>query len=312
MNNVVVLTTGIDCLKTMLWNLSPEVLKNNTFHIVNDDRNFPIMLEIKLLVKDVEGLKYKLYSGKEVFATCSKRVKIPGWLTLWKRGVKVLLPIYFEKFVEYLYLDDDVVLFKDPTPLFDYEFCASHKRVLGSFSSRRLFNSYKEHFPKVKESMEEWNKNMMNSGIMIWTNGVRLDYYKECFERCLNSKFLHNIFWKGTSLGDEPFLTMFMKSVDAVFTDGSVLCTNQRAGFTFKRVWEPLPYAYHYDVSDQFLPDFWDFFNWADYEDNKLTSWFENKEEFIIRPAKSKMVIRKDLARVEWQVIKEAQKNLKF
>jgi hypothetical protein len=210
---------------------------------------------------------------------------------------KLILPIAFDKLGKFLYIDDDVVLLKNPAKLIDsYDYCHNRERVFVRFCGNENgteFVAYQSIFSDCKmTSPKDFNLNVINSGVFVYTCRD-LEKYVYYLKRFLENEHIKFRFDNGFTFYDEKFLTYWFRRMGSKFIPQTVsqLCNSD---FSFKKVRTELPFTCHFATCDRVRPDYVDYFSSVENINGEmLVSKYATKKDFINREKVNHFQMRK-------------------
>ena len=281
--HIVVLENKPQDLRAMLHNLPPEMIRFYKFHFIVDTRNYDVEETVERMVK-VYGLNYAMYDGEELVKKYCKTLKLRKWFLRWPKSCKVIIPLEFHKLGKFLYIDDDVMLLKDPEPLYKYSYCSGRDTVFSRINTTKEWEAYCDVFdvPKEFPSLDQvtYNHNQLNSGVFMYTCKHKEEYEKY-LHKYFNNDFVEQYFLDGKHLMDQKFLSFWFLKRGNVFVP-SRLITTRYGDLKWKKIMNN-PIAFHYPCSDKDLPAYRDYFvNSSNMGDISISN-FETKGEFLKR-----------------------------
>jgi len=169
--------------------------------VVTDDRKTNKLKELQDKALELKPeLKIDWILGTQMIDYCYNLLWPNGssdllkeFFTEYKLVYKLLFPIFFEKFDKYIEMDDDAFIVKDPGFLYD------SNEYLICYDNFNRFPSKDEEFEEFEKicqkqiSLEEFNKRMINPGIMLWQKDVE---FKNLIRDLFESKYFQELYDK--------------------------------------------------------------------------------------------------------------------
>jgi hypothetical protein len=186
---LIVLENDID-----FWTLFLEKYPENCsvdLIVVTDDRTINKLKELQDIAEKIKpSLKIQWILGSQMIADCYKLLWPDGSSALlkeffyeYKLIYKLLFPIYFEHFDKYIEMDDDAFIVTDPGFLYEKnELLICHDNFNRFPSKDEEFEEF-EKICKKQISLADFNKRMINPGIMLWQKDIEFkNFIKDLFE----------------------------------------------------------------------------------------------------------------------------------
>lgn len=280
--DVIILENKPEDFAVFLHCLPDELKIFLRFHLVVDTRNYSVMKDIETMAKNAD-LHCTIYDGKMLLQNIYNEFALDEWFLKYHKSLKLSLSLIFTSLAKYLYMDDDALLLRDPSPLFNYRFCSGRETVFARITNEKKWLEYLRVFPDFKVSRDEYNHRQLNSGTFIYTNSQDgLAQYIEHFCKYFTSPYFRNEFEQGKFILDEEFLSFWFQMNGNTFVDSRYI-TIRNGEFAYKNMISPLPCVYHYAVKDLFTPDYRDYFSKVFIAPDAAISGYASRYDFLER-----------------------------
>lgn len=105
--------------------------------------------------------------------------------------LKLIIPSYFLKqYEKILYLDDDCILWRDPSLLFDKYECAFTRSIECQLHDLELFEQFKNILEIKDLTLEDYNRARVSAAMYVMSK-EKAQFIDECLVRFFNSPYLH-------------------------------------------------------------------------------------------------------------------------
>ena len=204
MKNLIIIQNDMEMLDLLLFKYPKETKKDVLFHFVNDTRFVDQRKDIDDRIKNSDcdiKYNYQVHDSKDINKDAIQKVELNNKLSKlffanYRFNIQFAVPIYFSSRVDKILMtDDDIVIYLDPSFLFDKYGDAIIQVPFNKYDPNNIspqFNAYKEVF-NLDMTVEEYNKNTMGAGTFIYSFE---DNFIDYFDRFYSNKILMQIFEK--------------------------------------------------------------------------------------------------------------------